>query len=176
MCGVDRDISLMPYAEIKNATLANTTQPIPTFQEVLETVRGRVPLIVEIKTGPHTRIAELTKRVHEMLSAYQGNYCVESFDPRCLRWYRKNAPHVIRGQLSAKGLGGITYLITNFLCRPDFIAYDCTGDRNLSVWLMRHLFHALMVAWTVRDREAYCANANRFRLQIFEGMETPASK
>ena len=35
----------------------------------------------------------------ELLEGYQGLYCVESFDPRIVRWVRKNHPKIVRGQL-----------------------------------------------------------------------------
>ncbi len=35
----------------------------------------------------------------EELKNYEGLYCVESFDPRIVRWFRQNHPGIIRGQL-----------------------------------------------------------------------------
>lgn len=61
-----------------------------------------MPLIVEIKADK--RLAELCRRTRERLRDYGGAYCVESFHPLAVRWFRKHAPEVIRGQL-AYGLG-----------------------------------------------------------------------
>lgn len=64
---------------------------------MLETVGGRVPLLVELK-GESTDTSVCPK-TDAILSAYHGDYIVESFNPLLLYWYRKNRPEVLRGQL-----------------------------------------------------------------------------
>ena len=49
MCGVNRRVRELTLAELKALSLGGTEERIPTFQEFLEMVDGRVPLIVEIK-------------------------------------------------------------------------------------------------------------------------------
>ena len=49
MCGVNRRVRELTLAELKALSLGGTKEQIPTFQEFLEMVDGRVPLIVEIK-------------------------------------------------------------------------------------------------------------------------------
>ena len=36
------------------------------------------------------------------LDDYNGIYCVESFNPIIVLWYRRNRPNIIRGQLSTR--------------------------------------------------------------------------
>ena len=59
---------------------------------------GRTPMIIELKTG--RRNDELCEKGLALMRAYNGPYCIESFDPRIVRWFRKNAKDVLRGQLS----------------------------------------------------------------------------
>ncbi|MFR6425728.1 MAG: glycerophosphodiester phosphodiesterase family protein [Oscillospiraceae bacterium] len=59
---------------------------------------GRVPLLLEVKRGhDNRRLCALTL---EALRTYAGPYCVESFDPTIVAWFRRNAPDILRGQLS----------------------------------------------------------------------------
>lgn len=177
MCGVDKPICECTLAELKQYRLKGTDEGIPTFDEFLTVIDGRVPLIIEIK--PDKRISELCQYVHARLEQYSGPYCIESFHPLAVQWFRKHAPQVIRGQL-ANGLYGtpagkrtwlgrcMASLIQNVLGRPDFIAYEHSTDRNLPMILMR-LIRPWLVCWTVRSRQDMDVLRHRYDLQIFEG-------
>lgn len=62
---------------------------------MLEAVSGRVPLIVELKVEQN--VDSLCSAVRERMQRYNGLWCMESFDPRAVQWFRKNAPEIIRG-------------------------------------------------------------------------------
>ena len=49
MTGVNKKIKDCTYNEIKNLKIQNTNSNIPLFKEVLELVKGRVPLLIELK-------------------------------------------------------------------------------------------------------------------------------
>ena len=102
---------------------------------------------------------------------------MESFNPLAVRWYRKNHPQVMRGQLSdgfhATQYRGPLYfllenLLFNFLTKPDFIAYnhECAG--NLSRRLCREFYRNTAVAWTIRSEEELEKARKYFDLFIFE--------
>lgn len=158
VCGVDSRVDEKTYDELSKISLCGTTQTIPLFSEVLKTVRGRGPLIVELKNGK--RNEELCEKTYALLEKYSGEYCIESFNPFIVRWFKKNAPEVIRGQLAnpPKGYNGevgpITAVILgncllNFLSRPQFIAYKIT-PKPFTVKLCEAL-GAMKVAWTSHD-------------------------
>ena len=177
MCGADRNIADCTLKELRQYTLLDTEENIPTFDEFLDTAQGMVPLLIEIKTDK--RVLQLCRMVNDRLRSYPGPYMIESFDPRAVRWYRKNRPDVIRGQLTF-GLGrpsplpktAVTRLLAsqaaNVIGRPDFIAADHTTDRRLPQFLVR-LFRPHLAAWTVRSREDMRRLAGRYDIQIFEG-------
>ena len=176
MCGMDVSLSKIASADLSNSHLGGTNETIPLFSAVLEAVGGRVPLIVEIKH--YGSVAALCAKVHQMLRRYNGPYCVDSFHPLAMRWYKKNAPEVIRGQLASGIIGGETpkslqrvlkYLLLNVFSRPDFIAYDVRSNENISLWLLRRIFKPLFVAWTVRSRDDESKAQRHYDLQIFEG-------
>ncbi len=178
ICGVEKKVEDCTFEELLSCRLLGTDERIPLFSEVLMLVGGRQPMIVELKTT--RRYRELCKKTADLLEAYKGMYCVESFDPRIVHWFRKFRPLTVRGQLSAgresyKGkpfyqaflLSG---LFTNIAARPHFAAYKHEDAKPLKLGLYRMLGGKL-VGWTVRDTD----NAERlmkyFDTIIFEFFE-----
>ena len=156
--------------------LADSEQTIPTFQEFLKIVDGKVPFILEYKLDrPQTKVCELA---NEVLKNYHGVYCIESFHPLAVLWYRKNRPDVLRGQLSEeffreeKNKGKLyltlaSFLIFNFAGRPDFIAYNHLHADNISRRICKML-GALSVTYTIKNKEEYKRNKKHFDLFIFD--------
>ncbi len=178
VCGVDKLIREVNYADLP---LLPDGSRIPLFSEVLAMVDGRAPIIVEIKHyGGAARVA---KAAHEVLKSYAGPCCVESFDPTAMHYFRKNAPHILRGQLASGGEWdkaslnlpsyiALKYLLVNVLSRPHFVAYSVPTDHVLSMWLMKRLFKPLLACWTVRDQKVLdYANKEGYLYPIFELFE-----
>ena len=176
VCGVDAAVNSMTYEELQQLRLLNSDEKIPLFSEMLKIIDGKVPLIMEIKmVDAKTRVCELANKE---LENYHGVYCMESFHPFAVNWYKKNRPDVARGQLSAnfKKEGQkedfrewlVHMLLTNVLARPDFVAYSHKSADNLSRRLTR-AFGATAVAWTIRSQQELDTNRKKFDLFIFEG-------
>jgi len=176
--GYEEDLSV---EQLGNYCLEESSEPIPTFKQVLDLFEGKAPLIIELKTFRNNADA-LCEAVCRQLESYQGDYCLESFDPRVIRWLRKNRPQLIRGQLSMNfckqhsGQGAwadfaLTHLLCNFLTRPHFIAYNF-GDRGgLSNRLCLDLWSLQGVSWTIRRQEDFDACVAEGLLPIFEQFE-----
>ena len=49
MCGINRRVNELTFAELRQLSLVNTKEHIPSFQEALALVNGKVPLLVELK-------------------------------------------------------------------------------------------------------------------------------
>lgn len=176
VCGMDAKVNSMTYEELQELRLLHSDEKIPLFSEVLKIIDGKVPLIMEIKmVDAKTRVCELANKE---LENYKGIYCMESFHPFAVNWYKKNRPDVARGQLSAdfKKEGQkegfqewlVHMLFTNVLARPDFVAYSHKSADNLNRRLTR-LFGATAAAWTIRSQEELDRNHKKFDLFIFEG-------
>jgi glycerophosphoryl diester phosphodiesterase len=159
--GADGVVEDLTSDSLKNFYLEGTDEKIPTLREVLDIFENRTPLVIELKAykGNHKK---LTETVCKELDSFKGKYCIESFDPRCLMWLKRNRPDIIRGQLSQNfmltpsGQGRIldfilTNLFLNVVTRPDFIAYRFEDRKNLSNILATKLFGAAPFTWTVTD-------------------------
>lgn len=176
MCGVEGKIEDKTLAELRELRLSGTDEKIPLLTEMLALVDGRVPLLVELKGAALD--TSLCPVANEILSQYKGDYIIESFNPLLVRWYRKNAPGVVRGQLFCNLLKEkkgnklfyflITVLATNVLARPHFLAYGQESVHNLSFMICKYLFRAPAYVWTVRKPEQIPAKKRNEGI-IFEG-------
>ncbi len=117
----------LTYQEISKYTLQDTQEKIPTLQEVLNLIQGKVLLDIEIKNT--NRIEKTCKILMETLNTYPKNYIVKSFNPKIVVWLKKNAPSIPRGLLITDHYTEnklINLLMkSNFiinLCKPDFLA------------------------------------------------------
>ena len=179
-CGVDRKLNEMTWQEIRDLPLFGSDQTIPLFSDVLAEISGAVPLVVELKNTP--RREELCRAVAAQLDRYPGAFCIESFHPGIVRWFRRHRPDVIRGQLS----GGaalftdqtplqrllLSGLLTNVATRPHFVAYRHQDSRTRWGGLLRlRLFRLLggtLVGWTVGDTDDRSWCQRFFDAIIFE--------
>ena len=89
VCGTEKRVDECTLAELKELRICGSGETVPTFSEVLSLIGGKVPLIVELKHGK--RDPELCRKTLSLLRAYEGPFCVESFDPRILAFFRKHA-------------------------------------------------------------------------------------
>ena len=184
-CGIDLNIEEITLEEAQVYFLEKSEEVIPEFEDVLEVVSGKVPLIVEIKSaGGNDR--ELTDAVMTALEGYDGLYCIESFSPSVVGYLRKAYPDVVRGQLAgclnknfdkknAGGSGGeptltrlqdflLKNLWVNIAGRPDFVAYRYE-DRDMDAFVN---FKGAKFLWTIRSYDDLQACEKSGAAGIFE--------
>jgi glycerophosphoryl diester phosphodiesterase len=138
--------------------LFETPNRIPLLQEVLELVNGTVPLLIEIKNS--TKVGILEGRLQALLKHYRGEFAVQSFNPLSMEWFRRNAPGVLRGQLSGDFRDSSLPVYKKFILRrmwlnwrsqPHFIAYDHRALPNRWVECEARRRGIPVLAWTVRN-------------------------
>jgi glycerophosphoryl diester phosphodiesterase len=158
VCGMEGDVTDRTWTELSALRLCGTEERMPLLTEVFDIVAGRGPIIIELKRG--MRNEDLCQKTLNLIDAYKGPVCVESFDPFIVRWFRRNAPDILRGQLAApcedmaevatrRNAFLLGNLLTNFIGRPQFIAYKI-GKKPFTVRLCEAM-GAMKVAWTSWD-------------------------
>lgn len=177
VAGIEKKICDMTYDEMKQHSICQSKETVPLFDDVLQVINGRVPVIVEIKSdGDYLRTCEMAAK---RLDFYRGVYCVESFHPRAVNWFRKNRPQVIRGQLSSHFNAEkephsflfnalLARMIFNGITRPDFIAYHYKYHAMPWVKKSRLGGRRVMVAWTVQNQKDYDDVKKYFDVIIFD--------
>ncbi len=176
--GVTGKVEEKTAQELRALSLLGTEDGVPTFDEVLRLVDGRVPLLVEIKSdGAGQTAAELTA---EAFAGYNGPYIVESFNPLSLGVIKKKLPSAMRGFLSDKLTANPKYrslkhyvtqrCIFNFIARPTFISANKDRIDLIPLPIIRFLFRTPFIAWTVKSaEEERAAYESGFDGVIFEG-------
>lgn len=162
MAGDPRKVSECTMSEIKALKLGGTDEPIPTVKEFLETVGGRVPLLIEIKDMPDVKGKEIAKALSDAMQGYAGEYAVQSFNPLYVKAYKKLHPEVMCGVLASTGMYQKTdpfrwrtkmYLVSrlklNFYIKPDFVSYDMWSLPQ--PWVTK--YRGVKLAWTVNTHE-----------------------
>ncbi len=161
MCGANVAIETLCADDLASYPLLSTNERIPLLEEVLNLVKGQVPILIEIKSNHRNRF--IHKYLMELLDGYQGELAVESFNPFLLSWFVKHTPHIIRGQLSGSFAGENMSPITkkllqhyrlSFISKPHFIAHEVQDIGNQSVKRMRNK-GKVVLAWTVRGEDDY---------------------
>lgn len=177
LCGINKKVHETTYDELSKLKLLNTNAVIPKFAEVLDLVKDKVPLIVEIKTSPN--IKNNCSIIASILDSYSGRFCVESFNPFILQWFKRHRPEVLRGQLSTNYFKDnvtqnmfskfmLSYLLLNFISRPDFIAFNIKYKNMLSLQINKWMLNTPLFVWTVKSTKQLEEVMNYFDSFIFE--------
>ena len=163
---------------LKKLKLNGSNETIPTLEEALNVIDKKTPIIVEFKevnTAPDT---VFLKRVYEMLKNYGGDYAIMSFNPFILKWFKLNAPEVIRGQLASffadikmgkiKKFALKRMLLNKRISEPNFIAYKWDEVPNRFVKKYKNL---PLLVWAVPSQQAYMKVVPHCDNIIFENFE-----
>lgn len=165
--------------QLPGLSLLGTQETPPLFSDMLNMVRGRVPLYVEIKNGnrPGRLEQQVLLLLNNYLMQYGGSFAVASFNPLVLAWFKRKAPHVLRVQITgSSGLRGLwlhqQYASRNWpfvaLGQPHALSVALNALTSPMVGALRCQGKPIMT-WTVRT-EADLERANRFAdAYVFEG-------
>ena len=176
VCGQEGKVCDYTYEELQKFHLCKSSETIPLFEEVLKLVDGKVPLIVELKV----ELTDLSvcEKADALLRKYKGLYCMESFNPLAVFWYRRHHKEVVRGQLAEAFLrtgefkGPLYFilqnLLLNFLTKPDFVAYNHKHANVLSRRICRGFYGNMAAAWTIKSQKELEEAKKHFDVFIFD--------
>lgn len=154
----------LTVAQLAAITLGDSDERVPTLAAALKELTA-VPVMVELKQ-PKLRAGDLERAVAPLLDDHPGPWCVASFNPASVRWFRRNRPDAVR-VLTAGGLDGaklpgalkrrLTELRDLPSVAPHAVSYDLDSLPNeaCTAWRSRG---GVVVTWTAED-EAGLAKA-----------------
>ncbi len=144
-------------SELKSIKLKGSNEGIPTFDEVLSVVDGKVPLLIELKDQPTNSYVD---KVIERLKSYKGDFAIQSFNPLYVKRVKKLAPEFLRGILGTKTYSkGLPFIkrqviknmLLNFVIKPDFISYSFE-DLPLKKSKIKNI---PVITWTITNEKDY---------------------
>ena len=170
MTGRDGFITNISLDELSKITLIGSKEKIPTLAQALETINGKVPILIEIKN--FGSVGTIEKAVWKCLQGYNGDYAVISFNPFTLEWFKTNAPKVKRGQLASffkdtdiRGLKRFALkrmMLNKKISEPNFIVYK--ADDMPNKYVKKYFGKIPVLAFTIKNEqeerrvEPYCDN------------------
>ncbi|HJJ48262.1 MAG TPA: glycerophosphodiester phosphodiesterase family protein [Methanocorpusculum sp.] len=171
-----RKIEELTFAELQSVRIFETGS-VPKLSAVLDLICGKVPVIVEIKPQKNTK--ELCEKTAELLDRYSGTFCIESFSPGAVLWFRLHRRNFLRGVLVTSYFAekvqvnffakiALENLLTNFLTYPDFVACDVRHTKQVSQFICRYLFAPAVVYWTLRDEKTLTDSFETGDIFIFD--------
>lgn len=178
MTGIKNDITTMTLSEIKKLKLLGTENKIPTFEDVLLQVSGKVPILIEVK--PNSKYKELMEKLINLLEKYNGKYSIQSFDPRVVYWLKKNTPQISRGQIASKNIREVKSrilkillgkMVFNVITKPNFVSYQYLSI-NEKFYKEQKNKGREVIAWTLKNKEDYEKIRDYCDMVVFENEST----
>ena len=167
---IDKIVEESTYQELNNQSIIH----IPTIEEVLKLVNGKVPLLIEIKQT--NKVGRLEQQLMSLLNNYKGNYAIQSFNPLVLVWFKKHYPNIFRGQLSYQYKNKnlpilkkilLKKMIFNIITKPNFISYKY-NELSLKKIKQYQQKKILVLGWTVTSKEEFNKYIKHFDNLIVE--------
>lgn len=160
-------IDRMTQDDLKKVAFRSGPTGIPTLQDLIDHVDGRVPLLIEVKDqdgalGPN--VGALEKQIARVLSGYDGDVALMSFNPNSVAALADAAPDIPRGLTTAKfaeedcqGMPESRRLQLAAIADYDrvgasFVAHQCTDLASPRVRELK-ANGASILTWTVRSAE-----------------------
>lgn len=144
------NLNNLTYSELKHLKLLETNQTIPTLKQVLDIINGTVILDIEIK--PCKNFNKTCKKLIEELQDYNYPFIIKSFDPKIIKWFRKNKPEYIRGLLIKDAIyNKFMGKIVIKYCKPNFLSISKKYIDNYGI--KKYLKEYPILIWTIVNKE-----------------------
>jgi glycerophosphoryl diester phosphodiesterase len=176
LTGTDGYVWQRTSAEMAALRIGGTDDHPPSLEELLDLVRGRVPLVIELKGIPG-HDSGLVARVGETLAHYKGPVAIMSFDHWIIREFSSAAPGIPAG-LTAYGSRDHE-IEANFSMLAhgiSFVSYAAGDLPNRFIGFVREKLAMPVITWTVRDQPAVDLTFAHADQMTFEGFEPPLSR
>jgi glycerophosphoryl diester phosphodiesterase len=174
LCGLSGDLRERTAVELSMLSVGGTKDRIPTLKQMLAAVKGRVPLVIEIK-GREGEDDGFVESVLEVLEGYTGKVALMSFDH-----------HILRDLKAAKcpypvGLTAMGNTPDEFFAHDeamhlglDFISYHWPHLPNSFITAQRAAGIPI-ITWTVRDEKGREQTYTHADQMTFEGFDPRAT-
>ena len=140
LVGVSRIIETLNYNELSKYKIKKKYQ-VPTLNQVLNIVKGKVPLLIEVKDLNNNK--EFYNILATMLDNYKGEFAIHSTNPKVMDWYYKYRPNYVIGLIIFNELN--YKLFKKYTSKIDF----------LSVYKKQLPFKSkkMILGWTIKTEK-----------------------
>ncbi|MCB1457790.1 MAG: glycerophosphodiester phosphodiesterase [Nitratireductor sp.] len=156
--------------ELNGIRVGGSEDGIPTLQQLLDLVQGKVPLVLEMK-GIKGLDDGFVAAIGKVLAGYHGPVALMSFDHWLIEDAHRLLPHVPLG-LTAEGDDShfAEHDAIAKACDVDFVSY---GIRDLPCRFVQEFRESgrPVITWTIRNRDDMAKSARHADQITFEGFD-----
>ncbi|MCM1305803.1 MAG: hypothetical protein NC037_02385 [Bacteroides sp.] len=183
VCGVKKALKKCTLAELKTYRLCGTEYTIPTLEEFLQLVDGKVGILCEIK-GVNPCDHSIVKATIKALENYKGNIALQSFNFGAVKYARKHcdlpvgglytwcSPSTKNPRWCLSAWMGKLWLVRS--TKAQFISYDvraCASNLSENKWLKKWSKKLPVINWTVDTKERVADAQKYANNMIFEYLD-----
>ena len=142
LTGVNKVIETLSYAQLSKIRI-NKRYTIPTLEQVIHIVNGKVPLLIEVKDMNNN--SKFEEELVKILDNYKGEFSIQSMNPSSIDWFHKNRKDYVVGLIIFNELN--YNIIKKYTKKIDFI----------SIYKKQLPFkiNKLVLGWTIRNEKEY---------------------
>lgn len=176
LTGINKKIKNISLQEIKKLFLNNTKYQVPTLEEVLNLVQGKVLLDIEIKH--YNKSFKTVKMAKKMLMNYNGKYIIKSFNPLISWRYKASMKNISCGVLAGGYPSTIPKFLVNYLkymkylwfYKPDFI---CFNVKDIDDKVMKKIkkYNIPLYLYVIRDENTLKKAFKLSKVIVFEHLD-----
>ncbi|KPF44032.1 glycerophosphodiester phosphodiesterase [Rhizobium sp. AAP43] len=177
LCSMAGDVRERTAGELGLLSIGATKDRIPSLRQMLNLVKGRVPLVIELKGINAEQDDGYVEAVLEVLEGYQGKVALMSFDFHLLRALKKaDCPYPVG--LTAEGQKPENFAehAEAMALGLDFVSYCVAHLPNDFISGLREKATPV-ITWTVRDeimRAQTYTYADQMTFEGFDPRQSPA--
>lgn len=142
LCGVNKVIETLSYAQLSKIKIKDK-YTIPTLEQVMHIVAGKVPMLIEVKDMNNN--SKFEEKLVKILDKYKGEFAIQSMNPFVIDWFNKNRKDYVIGLIIFNELN--YNIVKKYTKKIDFI----------SVYKKQLPFKSklLTIGWTIRNNDEY---------------------
>lgn len=150
LTGINKLIESCTLKDISNIKI-NDKYCIPTLEQVLKLINGKVPIYIDVKGNIGNY--KLEEKLLYLLKEYRGEIFIQSFNPKTIRWLRKKEPKYKYGLIT------FSYPQYNILrkifihLQVDFIACYLENVSNKRLQNLRK--NKTLIGWTIKKQSEF---------------------
>lgn len=163
LTNINEKIENLTLEEINKLNLLNTKEKIPTLKDVLKLVNGKTLMLIELKKIKEYN--KLTDIVINELDEYDGDFLIQSFDPRVIKKVKKINPSFECGLLITDKYPNKFYkfFINNlffYYIKADFLSISkkLIHNKRIKKFSKKHS----IFLWTVRNKKELNKYSNKY--------------
>ena len=142
LTGVNKIIETLSYEQLSKIKIQKK-YTIPTLEQVIHIVDGKVPILIEIKDVNNN--SKFEEELVKILDNYKGEFAIQSMNPYSIDWFYKNRKNYVIGLII---FNEINYsVVKKYIKKIDFISVH----KNQ----LPFKINKLVIGWTIKNKNEY---------------------